>query len=126
MTKENLDEKLINFLRSHKPDVPNEAQDFEQRLLKATARASLGTIFSGLFRNRWVYIVSSCAAACAIALTFVPRPNSTPQTRVSVSHGTQTPLPELTDEEAYLFMTESFESFGTTFSSSFDSEFERI
>ncbi|MBM3381726.1 MAG: hypothetical protein FJY29_04715 [Betaproteobacteria bacterium] len=41
MKKENGDEKLISFLRAHKPDVPRESLNFEQKTLGFNGAAPL-------------------------------------------------------------------------------------
>lgn len=126
MNHDEQDEKLINFLRSHKPDIPRESYDFEERLLNATVRRSMSSKMRKMFKQKWATAGVLCAAASLTVVSFM-RPTDRASTNVNpVSMITQTPFPELNEEEVYFFISESIESLGTPFSSTLDDEFETL
>ena len=126
MNHDEQDEKLINFLRSHKPDIPRESRDFEEHLLNATVRRSMSSKMKGLFKYKLATAGVLCAAASLTVISFI-RPTDRKATYVNpVSMITQTPFPELSEEEVYFFISESIESVGTPFSSTLDDEFETL
>jgi len=126
MNHDERDEKLVHFLRSHRPDIPRESHDFEERLLNATVRRSLSSKLKGMLKINWATTGALCAAVSLTAIIFMRPAERSPTHTSPISMVTHTPLPELSEEEVYFFISESFESVGTPFSSSFDAEFETL
>ncbi len=126
MNHDERDEKLVHFLRSHRPDIPRESHDFEERLLNATVRRSLSSKLKEMLKINWATAGALCAAVSLTAIIFM-RPTDRASTNVNpVSMITQTPFPALSEEEVYFFISESIESVGTPFSSTLDDEFETL
>jgi len=90
MNHDERDEKLVHFLRSHRPDIPRESHDFEERLLNATVRRSLSSKLKGMLKINWATTGALCAAVSLTAIIFM-RPQNvrqhTPvQSRWSLTH----------------------------------------
>lgn len=118
MKKENGDEKLISFLRAHKPDVPRKSLNFEEKLLDSTVRRHWRTQFARLFRAKRIYAWATVCIGIILVISFNPSRQEGMQVATPGVNVTHTPtvayvpieLAEVSDEEALLFLADSLET----------------
>lgn len=109
MNQENFDDKLTTFLRSNKPDVPNTAPGFEEKLLNATVRKSWRSRINALFQPKWRYAFSFSVVALLIVVA-VNRPKDlTQSSSIPMIAATKTTEVNLKDEDIYSFFVESWD-----------------
>lgn len=126
MNKENRDEKLIAFLRSNKPDVPHESDNFEQQLLDSTIRKSRHRRFEGLLRSKRNYAFALAAAAVLVFFSISQWRSNILKPNPTIATSTHSPAAELSDNDVYLFISESLEVVSANHSSDIFSEIEGI
>jgi len=109
MNKENRDEKLIVFLRSNKPDVPPESDNFEEQLLDSTIRKSRQRRFEGLLRPKRNYVFALAAAAVLVFFSISQWRSNILKPNPTIATSTHSPDSELSDNDVYLFISDSLE-----------------